>query len=143
MPSSGPKKSCRRAEKGEGESQRGREGGGRGGERGREGTHDLLLAVQVDDLVLDAGRLAGQEQIEDGVDELAENDLRVGAEVGQDGALGAALGDVLVLERLRRREAVHLVEQVALVDRVVLAVARHLRAAAGGRRSARSVRARG
>lgn len=61
------------------------------------GTHNLLLAVEVDDLVLDARCAAGKEQVEDRVDELAEASLRVGAEVGEDGALRATFGDVLVL----------------------------------------------
>ena len=36
----------------------------------------------------------------------------------EDGALGAALGNILVLERLSRCKPVVLVEQLPLVDRV-------------------------
>ena len=68
---------------------------------------DLLLLVQVDDRLLDARRGALEEQVEDGVDILAEDDDRLGAEaavsvsrrgwdaLGQDRALRPALWDVL------------------------------------------------
>ncbi|KAI3480571.1 hypothetical protein L1887_57291 [Cichorium endivia] len=83
---------------------------------------DLLLAEQVDDLLLDSGRLALDEQVEDGIDVLFKGELGVGIKRGQDGALCATFGDLLVLEMLGGGEGIVLVEERALVDRVVFAV---------------------
>lgn len=78
--------------------------------------HNLLLAVEIDDLVLDSGGLSGEQEIEDTIDKLLKDDDGRSANVGQDGALRTSFGNVLVLERLRRGESVNLIEQVALID---------------------------
>lgn len=52
------------------------------------------------------------------VDVFLEADFGLGSKRGEDGTLRATLGDILVLKRLCRCEAVVLVEQLSLVDRV-------------------------
>lgn len=79
-------------------------------------THDLLLLVQVNNLLFDSGRLAGQEQVDDRIDIFLKANARSSSDVGQDDTFGTAFGNVLVLEGLCRGKAVILVKQVPLVD---------------------------
>ena len=53
----------------------------------------VLASRQVDDLFLDAGRLTGNEQVDDGVDKVFKAEGKVGIEVGQDGSLGTSFDD--------------------------------------------------
>ncbi len=78
-------------------------------------THEenLVLAVQINDRVLDAGADRGQEQIEDTVDVLLEGDPRLVLVVSiqENDTLGTAFGDVLVLALLGVGQIVVLIEQ--------------------------------
>jgi hypothetical protein len=56
----------------------------------------VLASGQVDDLLLDSGRLTGNEQVDDGIDKVFEAQGEVGIEVGQDGRLGTAFDDEAV-----------------------------------------------
>ena len=61
---------------------------------------DLRLRIEVVNLLLDVGSLAGNKKIDDSVDVLLKRaDVR-STERRQDGSFGAALRNVLVLEVL-------------------------------------------
>lgn len=103
--------------------------------RAEEQDLGILAARNVDNGTLDAGRLARNEQVDNGlclvqqcprfrcsctdVDVFLEALLVVGVNHGQDRSLGATLGDILVLEVLRSGEGVVLVEQRSHVGVVV------------------------
>lgn len=87
---------------------------------------DLLLAVKVDNGVLDTGGLGGQEKIKDTIDvlleSLASTVLLLG--VQEDNTLGTTLRDILVLALLSAGKTVVLIEERSGVDAVSLLVAR-------------------
>ena len=80
---------------------------------------DLGLCVKVDDLLLNAGSLAGNKKVDDSVDVLLERPDVRGAKRGKDGTLRTTLGNVLVPQVLCRCECVVLIEEGTLVNRVV------------------------
>ena len=80
---------------------------------------NLGLWVEVEDLLLDAGSLTGDEEIYGRVDVFLERAYMRGAERRKNGTLCTALGNILVLEVMCRGERVVLVEEGPLVDRIV------------------------
>ena len=64
--------------------------------RSEEQDFRVLASGQVDNLLLDSGRLTGNEQVDDGVDKVFEAQGKVGIEVGQDGRLGTAFDNEAV-----------------------------------------------
>ena len=64
--------------------------------RSEEQDLGILASGQVDNLLLDSGRLTGNEQVDDGVDKVFEAQGKVCIEVGQDGRLGTAFDDEAV-----------------------------------------------
>jgi hypothetical protein len=64
--------------------------------RSEEQDLGVLASGQVDNLLLDSGRLTGNEQVNDGVDKVLEAQGEVGIEVGQDGRLGTTFDDKAV-----------------------------------------------
>ena len=91
---------------------------------------EFVLAKEVDDELLHLGHL--HDQVEDRVHERLHAAVDGRARLEQDRRLGAALGDVLVLELLRPREAVNLVKQALALARVLRGIGRadHAQAAA-------------
>ena len=86
---------------------------------------DLVLAVQVDDGILDTRAGGRQEQIQDTVDVLFEGHagLVLVVDVQQDNTLGTAFGDILVLALLRVGQVVVLIEQRTGIDAIGFLVA--------------------
>jgi len=71
----------------------------------------VLASGQVDNLLLDSGRLTGNEQVDDGVDKVFEAQGEVGIKVGQDGRLGTAFDNEAVFLLLGTGQSVGLVKQ--------------------------------
>jgi hypothetical protein len=76
--------------------------------------------------LLDSRGLSCDQQIEHRIDILVKSNLGLveSIEVQQNGALGTALGNVLVLALLSQREVVVLVKEAAEVDRIGFAIPR-------------------
>lgn len=56
----------------------------------------ILSTREVHDLLLDTGRLSGNQQVDDGIDKVLKAQRKVGIEVGQDSRLGTTFDNETV-----------------------------------------------
>ena len=68
------------------------------------------LSVKIDEALLDPRALAGDKEVQDGVNVFLEAEPRVSSKAGQDCTLGTSLWDIFVLQGLSRRKTVVFIE---------------------------------